>query len=190
MNEEFGDDILFFSLFLYVSNYMNFHWQRFYLVGRDKSRARWRVLKIDRSEPSMLSIYEDPAIYTQQDCDDLLRRLAEGNRSCGGLNFVTKAYGIVGKFILSFYFNILQWNLACHSRDAVLSFLEKSEGILLSPTGFIRFLDPYYMILITKRRLIGNIHGHAIYGVGESLLLTVPHPSVLTNLSRIKAENR
>lgn len=70
--------------------------QKFYLIGRDKSRSRWRVLKIDRSEPAELNIYEDPVIYTRQDCNEFLRRLAEGNRSCGGLNFVTKAYGIVG----------------------------------------------------------------------------------------------
>eukprot|EP00250_Pteridium_aquilinum_P012832 c20972_g1_i1 orf=656-3202(-) len=124
---------------------------RFYIVGRDKSGLRWRVLKIDRSEPTGLNVYEDPAIYTRQDCNDLLNRLAEGNRSCGGVNFVTKAYGIV---------------------------------------GFIKFFEPYYMILITKRRLVGNICGHAIYTVGESLLLTVPHPSVSTNLARLKAESR
>ncbi|MCO5566520.1 hypothetical protein L7F22_020197 [Adiantum nelumboides] len=124
---------------------------RFYLVGRDKTGLRWRVLKIDRSEPTGLNMCEDPAIYTKQDCNDLLKRLDEGNRSCGGVNFVTKAYGIV---------------------------------------GFIKFLEPYYMILITKRRLLGNICGHAIYGIGESLLLTVPHPSVLSNLARLKAESR
>lgn len=124
---------------------------RFYLVGRDISGLRWRVLKIDRSEPTGLNVYEDPAIYTRQDCNDLLNRLAEGNRSCGGVNFVTKAYGIV---------------------------------------GFIKFLEPYYMILITKRRLVGNICGHAIYGIGESRLLTVPHPSVSTSLARLKAESR
>ncbi|KAI5083930.1 hypothetical protein GOP47_0000099 [Adiantum capillus-veneris] len=124
---------------------------RFYLVGRDKTGLRWRVLKIDRSEPTGLNVYEDPAIYTKQDCNDLLKRLVEGNRSCGGVNFVTKAYGIV---------------------------------------GFIKFLEPYYMILITKRRLLGNICGHAIYGVGESLLLTVPHPSVLSSIARLKAESR
>lgn len=65
-------------------------------MGRDISGLRWRVLKIDRSEPTGLNVYEDPAIYTRQDCNDLLNRLAEGNRSCGGVNFVTKAYGIVG----------------------------------------------------------------------------------------------
>lgn len=71
---------------------------RFYLVGRDKSRTRWRVLKIDRSEPTQLNIYEDPAVYTRQDCHDLINRLTAGNRSSGGVKFVTKAYGIVGQY--------------------------------------------------------------------------------------------
>lgn len=124
---------------------------KFYLIGRDKSRSRWRVLKIDRSEPAELNIYEDPAIYTRQDCNEFLRRLAEGNRSCGGLNFVTKAYGIV---------------------------------------GFIKFLEPYYMIVITKRKLLGYICGHSIYGISESRLVTVPHSSVLTSLTFSKSESR
>eukprot|EP00250_Pteridium_aquilinum_P014607 c22091_g4_i1 orf=929-2155(+) len=124
---------------------------KLYLIGRDKSRSRWRVLKIDRSEPAELNIHEDPAIYTRQDCNEFLSRLAEGNRSCGGLNFVTKAYGIV---------------------------------------GFIKFLEPYYMILITKRKLLGNICGHSIYGISESRLVTIPHSSVLTSLTGSKSENR
>ncbi|KAH7286660.1 hypothetical protein KP509_32G016700 [Ceratopteris richardii] len=124
---------------------------KYYLIGRDKSRSRWRVLKIDRSEPSQLYIDEDPAVYTRQDCNEFLNRLAEGNKGCGGLNFVTKAYGIV---------------------------------------GFIKFLEPYYMIIITKRELLGNICGHSIYGISESQLITVPHPSVLTSTSSSKSENR
>ncbi|MCO5589209.1 hypothetical protein L7F22_043175 [Adiantum nelumboides] len=124
---------------------------KYYLVGRDKSRSRWRVLKIDRSEATELIINEDPAIYTRQDCNDFLSRLAVGNGKSGGLNFVTKAYGIV---------------------------------------GFIKFLEPYYMILITKRKLLGNICGHLIYGISESQLVTVPHSSVLTSLTSSKSENR
>ncbi|MCO5551874.1 hypothetical protein L7F22_005380 [Adiantum nelumboides] len=37
-----------------------------------------------------------------------------------------------------------------------------------STIGFIKFLEPYYMILIMKHILFGNINGHAIYGIGES----------------------
>lgn len=124
---------------------------RYYLVGRDKSRAVWRVLKIDRLESAELNIYEDPVIYSRQDCNEFLSRLAAGNSKCGGLTYVTKAYGIV---------------------------------------GFIKFLEPYYMILITKRKLLGNICGHLIYGISESQLVTIPHPSVLTSLTSSKAESR
>eukprot|EP00897_Mesotaenium_endlicherianum_P007069 jgi/Mesen1/6390/ME000329S05561 len=110
--------------------------QRFYLVGEDKAKEHWRVLKIDRSEPSELVITEDPVLYTERGCKLLLQKLAEGNKHSGGLQLVTKAYGII---------------------------------------GFVKFLEPYYMILVTKRRRIGTICGHAIYGVEDTQLITVPH---------------
>lgn len=70
--------------------------QKFYMIGRDKSRTHWRVLKIDRMEPYELNIREDSTTYTERECSDLLRRIHEGNRSTGGLKFVTTCYGIVG----------------------------------------------------------------------------------------------
>ncbi|XP_057846430.2 phosphoinositide phosphatase SAC2 isoform X1 [Cryptomeria japonica] len=121
----------------------------FYMLGKDKRRAHWRVLKIDRLDPSELIIREDPTIYTKNECQELLHRIDEGNKSTGGLNFVTKCYGIV---------------------------------------GFIKFLEPYYMILIKKRRQIGDICGHAIFGITESQLILVPHPTVRTNLAYCKDE--
>eukprot|EP00249_Psilotum_nudum_P020990 c27924_g1_i1 orf=1-615(-) len=125
--------------------------QRFYLIGSDRSRRYWRVLKIDRSEPSELNISEDPVAFTQQQCKDLLQRISDGNRATGGLNFVTKAFGIA---------------------------------------GCIKFLESFYLILVTKRRQIGFICGHAIYGIEESQLITVPHLTVQTDLAHSKAELR
>ncbi|KAJ7186236.1 hypothetical protein O6H91_Y537100 [Diphasiastrum complanatum] len=124
---------------------------RFYLVGRDRRQTHWRVLKIDRSEPADLSVSEDPVIYTQQECKNLLHRVAEGNRATGGLNLVTKAYGIV---------------------------------------GFIKFMESYYMILVTKRQQIGILCGHAIYAIEENQLITVPHSSVQSDVAHSKAELR
>lgn len=66
------------------------------MIGRDKNRTFWRVLKIDRSEPSELNIVEDPATYTEYECCDLLKRIHEGNLASGGLKFVTACYGIIG----------------------------------------------------------------------------------------------
>ncbi|XP_011003983.1 PREDICTED: phosphoinositide phosphatase SAC1-like isoform X1 [Populus euphratica] len=125
--------------------------QRFYLVGSDRNKQLFRVLKIDRSEPSDLNISEDPVVYSPQEIKNLLQRIAEGNRATGGLNFVVKAYGIA---------------------------------------GCIKFLESYYLILVTKRRQIGFICGHAIYGIDESQLITIPHVSVQTDVAHSKAELR
>ena len=70
--------------------------QNFYVVGRDKGQMHWRVLKIDRSEPSELLIHEDPTTYSSIECKNLLHGIKEGNKAAGGCEFVTTYYGIVG----------------------------------------------------------------------------------------------
>ncbi|KAI4329045.1 hypothetical protein L6164_021351 [Bauhinia variegata] len=124
---------------------------KFYMIGRDKNRSFWRVLKIDRSEASELNITEDSTIYSEIECCDLLRRIHEGNKSTGGLKFVTTCYGII---------------------------------------GFIKFLEPYYMLLITKRRKIGMICGHTIYAITKSEVVPVPHATVRSKMAYSKDENR
>ncbi|KAL5209642.1 hypothetical protein ABZP36_005265 [Zizania latifolia] len=124
---------------------------KFYLVGRDKTRTLWRVLKIDRMESTELGIEEDPTSYTENECKEFLWRIHEGNRLTGGLKFVTKCYGIV---------------------------------------GFIKFLGPYYMVLITRRRKVGTICGHDIYSIGKSEMIAIPSPIVWPNVAYSRDENR
>ncbi|KAJ0080693.1 hypothetical protein Patl1_10765 [Pistacia atlantica] len=81
---------------------------RFYLTGSDRNKRFFRVLKIDRSEPSDLNISEDPVslldlnisedpvVYSPQEIKNLLQRIDEGNRATGGLNPVAKVFGIAG----------------------------------------------------------------------------------------------
>lgn len=123
----------------------------YYMIGRDKTRTYWRVLKIDRLEPSELNIREDSTTYTASECSELLKRIHEGNMSTGGLKFVTTCYGIV---------------------------------------GFVKFLGPYYMLLITKRRQIGAICGHIVYGVSKCEIISLPNPSVQSNFTDYKHESR
>ncbi|GFQ02134.1 phosphoinositide phosphatase sac4 [Phtheirospermum japonicum] len=124
---------------------------KFYMVGRDKSRTFWKILKIDRSELLELNIHEDPTTYTERECSDLLRRIHEGNKATGGLKFVTTCYGIV---------------------------------------GFIKFLGPYYMLLITQRRQIGEICGHIIYSVSKSEIFPLTHSAVRSSMVDYRSENR
>ncbi|CAH9118596.1 unnamed protein product [Cuscuta europaea] len=123
----------------------------FYMIGRDKTRTCWRVLKIDRLEPSELTIHEDSTTYSEVECYELLKRIHEGNRATGGLKFYTTCYGIV---------------------------------------GFVKFLGPYYMLLITKRRKIGTICGHAVYAITKSEMIPIPTSTVLSNMAFSKNENR
>lgn len=74
--------------------------QNFYMIGSNESGEIWRVLKIDRTEPSNVKISEDSTIYSQCECDDLLNRIRDGNRNTGEFKFVTACYGIVGTCIL------------------------------------------------------------------------------------------
>ncbi|KAG2581030.1 hypothetical protein PVAP13_6KG006150 [Panicum virgatum] len=124
---------------------------RFYVIGSSREKRWFRVLKIDRSEPSELNVSEDPVWYSLQEVKSLLQRIDEGNRSTGGLTFVTKAYGIA---------------------------------------GCIKFLESYYLILVTKRHQIGCICGHAIYCIDESQMITIPHSSMQTDVATSKNELR
>ena len=51
-------------------------------------------------------------------------------------------------------------------------------------------MGPYYLILITKRRQVGTICDHAIYGIEESQIHTIPDSTVQTEASNSKAEMR
>lgn len=124
---------------------------KFYMIGRDKSRTYWRVLTIDRSEPFELNIHEDSTTYNESECSELLKRIHEGNKSIGGLKFVTTCYGIV---------------------------------------GFIKFLGPYYMLLITKRRQIGSICGHTIYAISKSEIISLPYSAEQAHMMDSKNEYR
>ncbi|CAI0401975.1 unnamed protein product [Linum tenue] len=124
---------------------------KFYMIGRDKGRTCWRVLKIDRLDPSELNIREGSTTYTESECSDLLRRINEGNKATGGLKFLTICYGIV---------------------------------------GFVKFLGPYYMLLITKRRKLGSICGHNVYAVSKCEMIPIQNSSAHVDTVDSKNESR
>lgn len=150
------------------------------MIGRDKSRTYWRVLKIDRLDPSELNISEDSTTYSERECSELLRRIHEGNISTGGLKFVTTCYGIVGMAVVDF-FRVLLMLYKCFSNYISFSFCV---------LGFIKFLGPYYMLLITKRRQIGAICGHNVYAVSKSEMILLPNSTVNSSVTDSRNENR
>lgn len=155
------------------------------MIGRNKSRTSWRVLKIDRLEPLELNISEDSTTYSETECSELLKRIHEGNRSTGGLKFVIICYGIVGMYIKSEALCCITLN-----NTVVLPTICLTDIRCFSFAGFIKFLGPYYMLLITKRRKIGVICGHEVYAVTKSEMIPLPNASVQSNIANTKNENR
>jgi hypothetical protein len=76
---------------------MNSVLQKFYVIGTNADKTLWRLLKIDRMEPSELNIDEDCTMYPDTGYLDLLKVLDEDHRSTGGISFVTNCCGIIGK---------------------------------------------------------------------------------------------
>ena len=117
----------------------------FYLVGSNESQSKFRVLKVDRSEPKHLQLLDDGIIYERQEIRDLLHMIEVGNRSKigqkigSGLNKTTSAYGLV---------------------------------------GFVRFLEGYYLILITSRRKTGIIGHHSVYKIENTATVYIPNDEV------------
>ena len=44
--------------------------------------------------------------------------------------------------------------------------------------GFVRFLEGYYIVLITKRRRVADIGGHSIYKIEDTNMIYIPNDSV------------
>lgn len=164
--------------------------QAYYIVGSNKLNTAYRIIKIDRTliekpntevastrpfpndrppaqseglsdsrgsgvnatdnshtakptlRPLSEFLTEDPNIYTQEEIKDMLDMIHDGNR-------MTMADGTAGS--------------RSHGgqRGGGLKPIVKAYGIV----GFVRFLENYYLTLITKRSKVGNIGGHGIYTI-------------------------
>lgn len=118
---------------------------RYFLVGSNHAETKYRVLKIDRTEPKDLVIIDDRHVYTPQEVRELLGRLDLGNRTKMGQKGSSGLFRAVSAF-----------------------------GIV----GFVRFLEGYYIVLITKRRKMADIGGHAIYKIEDTNMIYIPNDSV------------
>jgi hypothetical protein len=109
-----------------------------YIVGCDKAKRRFRVLKLDRTvvNPTSLDMIltEDPTDYDQASKDRLLAGIAAGNKHVGGLQAGPTGYVIF---------------------------------------GFVRFMQGYYLILVTQRRKLGSLGGNMIYGIKATEMIQI-----------------
>lgn len=88
-------------------------------------------------------VTEDPNIYTQSEIREMLDMIHDGNR------MTRKHVAHQGDSSTS------------HTDSGGLKPIVKAYGLV----GFIRFLDCYYLTLITKRAKVGSIGGNGIYTI-------------------------
>jgi hypothetical protein len=123
---------------------------RFYITA--STADTHRVLKIDRTDPTQLSVVEDATAYDDSELDLLLRMVQDGNKSQGGLE------------------KVLEFQCVRSVRDipgtgprdvgracvGIRMLMVVHSGIV----GFVRFTAGWYLILITKRSVVGLLGGH------------------------------
>ncbi|EFN85512.1 SAC domain-containing protein 3 [Harpegnathos saltator] len=171
---------------------------RFYLMGSNNTLTRFRVLKIDRMEPRELVVVDDKREYTQDEIKDLVNMIDMGNRTragqrnnIGGVARVVSAFGIVGNN------NKEPAPSTSRSEEAEQ---QESQKPLHKPTqikfnwknmwqrntfprlvpafgllGFVRFLEGYYIILVTKRRRVAVVGHHTIYKIEDTAMIYIPN---------------
>lgn len=54
----------------------------------------------------------------------------------------------------------------------------KSSVVCLCSAGFVRFMEGYYLVLVTKRRRVAVLGLHTIYKVQDTAMIYIPHDSV------------
>ena len=91
---------------------------RFFLVGSNSSQTRFRVLKIDRTEPTEINVIDDKVEYNAREIRQLLHMIDVGNRPKSLKSYEKGSFGLTHRCT--------------------------AYGIL----GFIRFLEGHYIILI------------------------------------------
>lgn len=61
---------------------------------------------------------------------------------------------------------------------SLLSVFVKSSVVCICSAGFVRFMEGYYLVLVTKRRRVAVLGLHTIYKVQDTAMIYIPHDSV------------
>ncbi|XP_012265419.2 polyphosphoinositide phosphatase isoform X1 [Athalia rosae] len=163
---------------------------RFYLIGSNITQSRFRVLKIDRMEPRELIIVDDKTEYTKEEIKDLVKMIDVGNRSRigqrnnnGAVARIASAFGII---VTNGELQRQEPQSSKHkptqTRFSWNSIWQRDSFPRLVPAfallGFVRFLEGYYIILVTKRRRVAVIGHHTLYKNEDTAMIYIPNDSV------------
>ncbi|KAJ1372607.1 hypothetical protein KIN20_034800 [Parelaphostrongylus tenuis] len=128
--------------------------ERFYLVGCDVSGTRFRLLKIDRIDTKTLLTGEPECDYTKEEILELLATVTESN------------------FVISQSSEIKATGRSSSSKGSPQTIIERVSnafGVL----GVVRFLEGYYIIIVTKANIVATLGYHYIYKIAEVAVISL-----------------
>ncbi|CAD5215599.1 unnamed protein product [Bursaphelenchus xylophilus] len=113
----------------------------FYVIGSDPSETRFCTLKIDRLNESEFIVGEPNHEYTKADVGELLATISSSS-------IVTPSE---------------KWSTRRNPNPGLIRTLDKALGII----GAVKFLEGYYLLVVTKARVAASIGHHVIYKVED-----------------------
>ncbi|KAK6729147.1 hypothetical protein RB195_006284 [Necator americanus] len=132
---------------------------RFYLVGCDTSGTRFKVLKIDRIDSKALLTGEPECDYSKEEVLELLATITEGSsvvyRSSANSNAKSNRKGSPG----------------------LIERVSNAFGLL----GVVRFLEGYYLIIVTKANIIASFGYHSIFKIAEVAMISIAMDGLSTS---------
>lgn len=75
--------------------------QKFFIVGSNNNQTKFRILRLDRTEPYELNILDDGLEYNEKEVHQMLQYGIKTKNSSATLPKPLSAFGIVGKLLFT-----------------------------------------------------------------------------------------
>ncbi|KIJ60428.1 hypothetical protein HYDPIDRAFT_98752 [Hydnomerulius pinastri MD-312] len=159
---------------------------RFYIVASNASDSRHRIIKIDRTSQSDLTVVEDETDYSGKQMSAMLKMLDDGNKGSGGIGRARVIFGIAGfvKFTAGWYMIVISkrsvvallgghYLYHCESTEVVpVSFNHKIE----KPAEEQRLLNIFKQVDVSK-----NFYFSHSYDITSTLQNNLTKPERFPN---------
>lgn len=153
---------------------------RFYIVGSNKMETRFRVMKIDRTEPKDLIINDDKVEYSRAEIRNVLSMIDGGNKSKrssqgpGGLSKTTSAFGIAGfvRFLEGPYIILITKRKRVSLIGPHTIYKIEDISMLYIPNETVRYVHPdesRYMKMFQNVDLSSNFYFSYSYDLTHTL---------------------
>jgi hypothetical protein len=129
------------------------------VIGADASDSRFNALKIDRTQSKDFVVGEPDHEYSKADIGELLATVSSSSIVTPSEEYKRSRTG-----------------------HGLLRTVDKAYGII----GAIRFLEGYYLLVVTKARVIATIGCHSVYKIEDVSMIYLPAAGLPPNPEEVR----